>query len=94
MTKETWHRKLQSIQFYIISFRRMCFFLLFSFCLNIIIGALIYYKYFHRGQHVFYATNGIVSPIKLTARDEPNYSSQALLASPPVAQQPDKQIFE
>lgn len=94
MSKEIWHKKLESIQFYILTYRRMCVFLLFSCLLNLIFGGLIYYKYFHRGEHAFYASNGIVSPIKLTARDKPNFSSQALLSTPKSTTQADKPIPE
>lgn len=94
MSKETWHRKLESIQFYIITFRMLSIFLLVSFILNLLLGGLIYYKYFHQGEHAYYATNGIVSPIRLTARDQPNFSSQAILSTPKAIRQADKPIPE
>ncbi|WP_367606363.1 phosphoesterase [Legionella sp. W05-934-2] len=92
MSKEAWYRKLESIQFYIVTFRRLSGFLLVSFIVNVIFGVLIYFKYFHQGDHVYYATNGIVSPEKLTPRDEPNFSSEALLATPKTVQEASKPI--
>lgn len=94
MSKETWHKKLESVQFYIVTFRRLNFFLLLSFILNIILGVVIYYKYFHQGDHAYYASNGVVSPEKLTVRDEPNLSSQAILSTPKAIREADKPIPE
>lgn len=55
--------------------------MLLSIALNVFLGIVIYHVYFAQPEPDFYATDGITPPVLLTAMDQPNNSSAALLAN-------------
>ncbi len=83
MSRETWGLIKRSKRFYVNTFRRAGSALFLSVASNLILGFAIYYVYFNRSGHDFYATNGVTSPVMLTPMDVPNNTSVALLASDP-----------
>lgn len=84
MSRETWSLIKQSKQFYVNTYRKVGTALLASMIINLSLGFAIYYTYFNRPEHAFYATSGVTAPIMLTAMDSPNYTSVALLGADPV----------
>ncbi|GGI89926.1 type IVB secretion system protein IcmM/DotJ [Legionella impletisoli] len=93
MSRGTWEIVKQSKRFYVMTYRKTGTALLFSAALNVLLGAGIYYTYFHQPERDFYATNGITPPVELTPLDEPNYTSDALLASDPVNDTNDAKVI-
>ena len=81
MSRGTWTKIRQSNRFYIDTYRRGVNTLLVSIVLNVILGMAIYHVYFGQPEPDFYATNGVTEPVLLTAMDQPNNSSVALLAN-------------
>ena len=57
-----------------------------SLILNGVLLFGIYSKLISLPATIFYSTNGVTPPVKLTALSEPNYSSTALLPSLPTAE--------
>lgn len=80
MSRDTWNLIKQSNRFYIITYRRICNIFFVSVILNLLLGLAVYYNYFKRPEHAFYATNGITYPDALIPIDAPNSSSVPLLA--------------
>ena len=83
MSRKTWNLIKQSKSFYIHSYRWSGNALFFSVILNMSLGSAIYYNYFSRPEHDFYATNGETPPVMLTAMQAANTRSVALLESDP-----------
>ncbi len=84
MSRETWNLIKQSKRFYVNTFRKTGSVLLISVTMNLALGFAIYYSYFNRPEHDFYATSGITPPVMLTPMDAPNDTSVALLAADPI----------
>ena len=84
MGRETWNTIKQSKSFYVRTYRMTGTLIIVSLLLNLLMGLIIYYLYFHQPARDFYATSGIIPPIKLKALDEPNNSPTALLPPDPV----------
>ena len=80
MSKKAWNNIKNSKRFYVRTYRKLGSMLLFSATLNVCLGLGIYHVYFNLPERDFYATFGEVPPVKLTAMEEPNYSSVPLLA--------------
>ncbi|MFA5959478.1 MAG: type IVB secretion system protein IcmM/DotJ [Tatlockia sp.] len=79
MGRENWHIMIQSKSFYVRTYRACLTGIAVSVLLNLVLGLVIDYLYFHQPHRDFYATSGIISPIKLNALKTPNYSSTPLL---------------
>ena len=84
MSRETWNTIKRSKFFYVRTYRAAGTLLIVSLALNLLMGLIIYYLYFHQPARDFYATSGITSPIKLNPMDEPNNSETPLLAPDPI----------
>ncbi|WP_133129392.1 type IVB secretion system protein IcmM/DotJ [Legionella yabuuchiae] len=93
MSRGTWDAIKRSKRFYVITYRNAGTALFFSSALNVLLGTGIYYTYFHQPERNFYATNGIAPPVELTPLDEPNYTSDALLASDPENDTNDSKVI-
>ena len=83
MSRQTWNLTKQSKQFYVLTYRKAGTALIVSVIINLFLSLGIYYTYFGRPDHEFYATNGVTYPDRLIAMDAPNNSSAALLAPDP-----------
>lgn len=90
MGKTVWSNVRQSKFFYAVLYRRMLMMLWVSLVLNIALSLGVYYFYFQRPPHTFYASNGVTQPIKLTPRMSPNYSTEAILPPEPKPDEPAK----
>jgi intracellular multiplication protein IcmM len=80
LSRGTWADIIQSSYFYINTYRRGIFVLIVSVILNVLLLMALYYRYFHQNAPDFYATDGVTPPVPLTAMEQPNNSSSALLA--------------
>ncbi len=83
MGQETWNTIKHSKSFYIRTYRAGATSLIVSLILNILLGLGIYYFHFYEPERDYYATSGIVPPVKLTPLNEPNYSATPLLEADP-----------
>lgn len=81
MSKSSWDIIKRSKRFYIRTFRRTGSALIVSTAINMALLIGIYYSYFNRPEHDFYATDGVTPPILLTAMDERNNTSMPMLAN-------------
>ncbi len=81
MSRGTWAKIRQSNRFYIDTYHRGATALLASIILNVFLGIAIYYVYFGYPEPDYYATDGVTPPVPLIAMDEPNESTNALLAN-------------
>lgn len=81
MSRGTWTKIRQSNRFYIDTYRRGTTALLVSITLNVFLGMAVYHSYFNQPEPDFYATDGVTPPVLLTSMDQPNNSSNALLAN-------------
>lgn len=84
MSRETWNLIKQSKRFYVNTYRRTGSALFVSVIINLSLVFAVYYIYFNRPEHAFYATSGVIAPIMLTPMDSPNNTSAALLAPDPI----------
>lgn len=84
MSRGTWNRIKKTKFFYIQNYRILVLLVIFSGLTNIFLGLVGIYIYSNRPAIDFYATSGITPPIKLTPRDTPNYSQEALLPPDPT----------
>ena len=80
MSVKTWNLIKRSKQFYISTYRKVETIIVFSVIINLGLVAGIIYSYAVRPEPDYYATYGESAPVPLIAMDEPNYSSNALLA--------------
>ncbi len=94
MSRDTWNLIKSSKRFYVKTYRFTGTVLLVSCLLNIFFSVAIYYTYFDRPAHDFYATNGVTAPVQLTPLDEANYTSVPLLSSNPMTDNTQKAIPE
>ena len=92
MTQSAWDVIKRSKGFYINTYRKTGYILLFSIIVNLIFVFSIYYIYFNQSINDFYATSGMTSPIKLTFLDSPNNTSSPLLANDPETENENKVI--
>lgn len=92
MSKAQWNLIKQSKHFYVGTYRGALTTLLISITLNLLLGLAIYYTYFSRPEHDFYATNGVTAPVELNPMDSPNNSSNPLLQSAPQKEEDNKEI--
>ncbi|WP_028388107.1 type IVB secretion system protein IcmM/DotJ [Legionella fairfieldensis] len=83
MTQETWNTIKKSKNFYVRTYRMAIKWLIVSLAMNFLMVFANYYLYFHQPQRDFYATSGIVPPVKLKPMSEPNYSATPLLEPDP-----------
>lgn len=83
MSRETWTQIKNDKNFNVHVYRNSLTVLVFSLLLNLVLGLLIFHYYVNIPERDYYATSGIVSPVKLTAMLTPNYSSKALLDPDP-----------
>ncbi len=81
MRREVWRLMINSKRFYVGTFRFAETALVFSLTISVLLGMGLFYVYLHTPERHYYATNGEVPPSELTAMDEANESSTALLAS-------------
>lgn len=81
MGRETWDLIKHSKRFYVTTYRRIGNILFLSTVINMFLGCGLYYAYFYRPAHAFYATNGVTPPVELTFLDSPNNTPYALLPS-------------
>lgn len=79
MSKLVWQRIKLSKRFYVRTYRKLGGVLLSSVIVNLLLGFAIIYVKSKMPEPDYYSTYGEVPPVKLTALDGPNYSSQALL---------------
>ncbi len=94
MGRENWNRIKQSKWFYIQGYRRAGKWLMVSIGINLLLGLMIYYIHLNEPEHDFYATSGIVPPVKLTPLYAPNNSATALLGADPASDENVKVIPE
>ena len=94
MAKLAWQNIIASKLFHVSLYRKFISILCLSLCINILLLGLIAYWFFNWKQEVYYATNGIMAPIPLTALDAPNNSGEALLPPDPLLPEPKKVITE
>lgn len=94
MSRETWNLIKQSKRFYVRTYRKTSTALFISVIINLFLGLTIYYTYFSRPEHAFYATDGVTPPVQLTPMDSPNNTSVALLAPDPLNDDETKAIPE
>jgi hypothetical protein len=81
MSQVTWDLIKNTKRFYVRTYRKASTALFISAFFNVLLGVGIFYIYFNKPDHDFYATSGVAPPIELTPMDAPNYSSTYLLAS-------------
>lgn len=87
MTEVAWNKIKHSKYFYIYTYRKLSLYIIFSVCLNFLLGLAIMYIYLNEPEHDFYSTSGIVPPLPLTPLMTPNYKGQYLLP-------PDSEVKE
>ena len=83
MAAEAWSKIINSKSFYIRTYRVAMKSLIISLLINFLLSLAIYYLYFHQPERDFYATSGIIPPVQLTPRDQPNFSTIPLLEADP-----------
>ena len=88
MGKTAWRELRGNKFFYVQLYRKALFFLLISLLINIVFALGVYYFYFMRPAPDFYASNGILQPVKLDARLVPNAKNEPLLPSAPKPDNP------
>lgn len=84
MARATWRTTIASRYFYVKTYKRSLFALIFSIMLNLILGLLIVYVYWNRTAPTYYVSNGMTAPMILKALNAPNDSSSPLLGSEPI----------
>ncbi|HAF87635.1 MAG: phosphoesterase [Legionellaceae bacterium] len=81
MNREKWQNIKNTRYFYVVIYRKLLSIIAISVALNILLCFAIIFTYWHQPQGDFYATNGMTPPIQLKVLNQPNNTSQALLAS-------------
>jgi intracellular multiplication protein IcmM len=84
MGREDWAALRNSKFFYVRTYRLAGRLLFVSLALNLLLSLATFYVYFQQPARDFYATSGIVPPVKLTALNQPNNSATPLLAADPA----------
>lgn len=85
MSRSAWTLIKNAKHFYVHTYRRAATFLIYSAALNVLLGIGIYYVHMNQPVRNFYASDGVTPPVMLTPLDEPNNTSEPLLASDAVA---------
>lgn len=83
MSRETWALIKNNKNFNVHVYRRGLLMIMISLVLSCIIGVLMFYLYINRPERDYYATSGIIPPIKLQPLSAPNQTSTALLPPDP-----------
>ncbi len=81
MVRKSIESIIHSKNFYRDNFRKVTKLLLISLLISVCLLVGIYFLIISRGEEEYYATNGVTPPVLLQARDEPNMSSEPLIAS-------------
>ncbi len=84
MSRGTWNKIKEGKLFNVIIYRVTLTALIISSSITIVLCLAIIYMYTHKPIEDYYATSGIVPPVPLTVRADPNYSTQALLPPDPI----------
>lgn len=92
MSRGTWEIIKHSKSFYIRTYRLGVKSLIISMLINLLLGLIICYLHFYQVEPDFYATSGVVPPVKLTVMNTPNYSNTPLLEPEPVEEEATKMI--
>lgn len=92
MSRTSWELIKGHKNFYVNVYRRGLTILIGSVLLNVGIGLLIAFAYFHQPVRDYYATSGITPPIKLNPMSAPNMSSQPLLEPDPPTENEERLI--
>ncbi|MCH9756822.1 MAG: type IVB secretion system protein IcmM/DotJ [Gammaproteobacteria bacterium] len=92
MQREVWRLMIGSKRFYVGTFRFLESMLVLSLLISVLLGVGLFYTYLHMPDRRYYATNGVVPPSELTAMEEPNETSTALLVADPVIDDDEKLI--
>lgn len=85
MGQEAWNTIRKTKGFYVRIYRKAGTYAVVSVGINFFLGLMICYHHFREPTPNFYATSGIVPPVRLFARTTPNYLPTALLAPDPVS---------
>lgn len=83
MSRGAWNLIKQSKNFNVNVYRRALTLLICSLGLSTCLGIMMYYTYVRAPEPDYYATSGIIPPIKLNALMAPNSLSVALLEPDP-----------
>ena len=78
--------------FYRNNFRRMLSVLALSIVINVALVAAALYVYESRSDSIYYASNGVRSPVKLKVLSGPNESSTPLLQPDPKSVSMEKEV--
>ena len=81
MSVKTWNLIKRSKRFYIRTYRGIETAILISVTISVGLISSVSYTYSIQPEPDYYSTYGETAPAPLIAMDEPNYSSQPLLAS-------------
>ena len=79
MSRAVWHRQIASKFFHVYYYRKLAKWLLLINILNLGLIIWIGYIFTSRNEPNFYATNGYMPPIEITAMNQANESAEALL---------------
>lgn len=94
MSREKWELIKHAKNFNVRIFRKGTTTLIGSLIVNVLLVIMIFYVYINQPLRDFYATNGEMPPIKLTAMLEENKKSTALLPPDPPEENVQKEIPE
>lgn len=92
MSRGTWEIIKHSKSFYIRTYRLGVKSLIISMVINLLLGLMVCYVHFYQLEPDYYATSGIVPPIRLAALLTPNYSNAPLLEPDPIEEEVTKMI--
>lgn len=81
MSRGTWDIIKRTKRFYVKNYRRAGSAVIVSIVMNVLLLMGIYYIYFSRPEHDFFATDGVTPPVSLIAMDQPNHTSTPMLAN-------------
>ena len=84
MSQIYWDNIRSNIYFYIVTYRRLCNFLLFLLGCSFVLIALIIYFYASMPTRHYYATSGVAAPLEIIAMSRPNDTGYALLPPDPM----------
>jgi intracellular multiplication protein IcmM len=94
MSRGNWNRIKLSKFFYVNTYRNMMTLIIASQVLNVLFCLAVTYAHLQQPERTFYATSGIIPPIKLNPLDAPNESAEALLPPDPVSDDETRAIPE
>lgn len=81
MSRQRWDRMISSKGFYVRLYRKSLTLLWFSGLLNVLLILVAWLIHVSEPMRSYYATSGIIAPIRLTALPHPNEGATALLPS-------------